>query len=83
MARHLQGEAGALVDHYDCGAGARDGVDRIEQRCVQAVVQPERHLVDHEHLRLADQAPCDGEHLLLPSAEPAGKHLRPFGQYGE
>ena len=50
---------------------------RVEDLRDEARREAGRRLVEHEHRRLGDQRPRDGQHLPLPAREPSGQLARP------
>src|SRR5206468_10434150 len=63
--RHSEDEPGELLYEKDCHARGLNLLEGGEQALDHERSEPERQLVDHQQAGLGQQAPGDGQHLLL------------------
>ena len=69
----------ALLDEQDRDAVLADAAERLEQRLDDGRREPERRLVEQQHVGPREQRTRDRELLLLAARERAGVALRELG----
>src|SRR5205823_5698906 len=73
----------ALLDEQDRHAALADLAERLEQALDDGRREPERRLVEQEHVRACDERACDRELLLLAAGEGARVARREIPYDGE
>src|SRR5438067_5635484 len=73
----------ALLDEQDGDASLADGRERVEDDVDDARREPERRLVEQEHVGLGDERARDRKLLLLAAGERAGLTVAELAHDGE